>query len=103
MQVEAIVRELFPGVNVMWEWLSRGGGRVDRLTIHTGGLAHEDGEVRCIRLHRDGSFDVLSGRMGVNDIEWLNIDPVVGEILALIDPVVIRLSLIHISEPTRPY
>ena len=93
MQVEAIVRELFPGVNVMWEWLSRGGGRVDRLTIHTGGLAHEDGEVRCIRLHRDGSFDVLSGRMGVNDIEWLNIDPVVGEILALIDPVVIRSGL----------
>ena len=44
MEVEAIVRELFPGVNVMWEWLSRGGGRVDRLTIHTGGLAHEDGE-----------------------------------------------------------
>ena len=93
MQVEAIVRELFPGVNVMWEWLSRGGGRVDRLTIHTGGLAHEDGEVRCIRLHRDGSFDVLSGRMGVNDIEWLNIDPVVGEILALIDTVVIRSGL----------
>lgn len=93
MQVEAIVRELFPGVNVMWEWLSRGGGRVDRLTIHTGGLAQEDGEVRCIRLHRDGSFDVLSGRMGVNDIEWLNIDPVVGEILALIDPVVIRSGL----------
>ena len=93
MQVEAIVRELFPGVNVMWEWLSRGGGRVDRLTIHTGGLAHEDGEVRCIRLHRDGSFDVLSGKMGVNDIEWLNIDPVVGEILALIDPVVIRSGL----------
>lgn len=93
MEVEAIVRELFPGVNVMWEWLSRGGGRVDRLTIHTGGLAHEDGEVRCIRLHRDGSFDVLSGRMGVNDIEWLNIDPVVGEILALIDPVVIRSGL----------
>lgn len=94
MEVEAIVRELFPGVNVMWEWLSRGGGRVDRLTIHTGGLAHEDGEVRCIRLHRDGSFDVLSGRMGVNDIEWLNIDPVVGEILALIDPVVIRSGLL---------
>ena len=93
MEVEAIVRELFPGVNVMWEWLSRGGGRVDRLTIHTGGLAHEDGEVRCIRLHRDGSFDVLSGKMGVNDIEWLNIDPVVGEILALIDPVVIRSGL----------
>ena len=93
MEVEAIVRELFPGVNVMWEWLSRGGGRVDRLTIHTGGLAHEDGEVRCIRLHRDGSFDVLSGRMGVNEIEWLNIDPVVGEILALIDPVVIRSGL----------
>jgi hypothetical protein len=93
IEVEAIVRELFPDVNVMWEWLSRGGGRVDRLTIHTGGLAQEDGEVRCIRLHRDGSFDVLSGRMGVNDIEWLNIDPTVGEILALIDPVVIRSGL----------
>ena len=93
MEVEAIVRELFPDVNVMWEWLSRGGGRVDRLTIHTGGLAQEDGEVRCIRLHRDGSFDVLSGKMPVHDIEWLNIDPVVGDILALIDPVVIQSDL----------
>ena len=93
MEVEAIVRELFPGVNVMWEWLSRGGGRVDRLTIHTGGLAQEDGEVRCIRLHRDGSFDVLSGKMEAGDVEWLDIDPVVGEILALIDPVVIQSGL----------
>ncbi len=93
MEVEGVVRELFPDVNLMWEWLSRGGGRVDRLTIQTGGLAQNDGEVRCIRLHRDGSFDVLSGRMAVNYVEWLDIEPVVGEILALIDPVVIRSGL----------
>jgi len=93
MEVEAIVRDLFPNVNVMWEWLSRGGGRVDRLTIHTGGLAQEDGEVRCIRLHRDGSFDSLSGKIGANRVKWLDIDPVVGEILALVDPVVIQSGL----------
>ncbi len=93
MEVEGIVRELFPDVNVMWEWLSRGGGRVDRLTIHTGGLAKEDGEVRCIRLHRDGSFDVLSGKLESDDNDWLDTDPVIGEILALIDPVVIQSGL----------
>lgn len=93
MEVEAIVRDLFPNVNVMWEWLSRGGGRVDRLTIHTGGLAQEDGEVRCIRLHRDGSFDSLSGKIGANRVKWLDIDPVVGEILVLVDPVVIQSGL----------
>ena len=93
MDVEAIVRELFPGVNVMWEWLSRGGGRVDRLTVHTGGLAQEDGEVRCVRLHRDGSFDALSGKVGGHHPEWADIGPVVGEILALVDPVVTQSGL----------
>ena len=93
MEVESIVRDLFPDVNVMWEWLSRGGGRVDRLTIQTGGLAQENGEVRCVRLHRDGSFDVLSGKPDANDVEWLCIDPDVGEILALIDPVVVQSGL----------
>ncbi|DAC43244.1 MAG TPA: hypothetical protein HA247_04410 [Candidatus Thalassarchaeaceae archaeon] len=93
MEVEAIVRELFPGVNLTWEWLSRGGGRVDRLTVHTGGLAQEDGGVRCVRLHRDGSFDALSGKAGDYHAEWVDIDPVVGEILALVDPVVTQSGL----------
>ncbi|MED5267256.1 MAG: class I SAM-dependent methyltransferase, partial [Candidatus Thermoplasmatota archaeon] len=93
MEVEAIVRDLFPGVNLTWEWLSRGGGRVDRLTVHTGGLAQEDGGVRCVRLHRDGSFDALSGKAGDYHAEWVDIDPVVGEILALVDPVVTQSGL----------
>lgn len=93
MEVESIVRDLFPSVNVMWEWLSRGGGRVDRLTLHTGGLAQKDGETRCVRLHRDGSFDSLSGKVRANPVKWLDFDPVIGEILALVDPVVIQSGL----------
>jgi len=92
-EVEDIVKEIFPGLRMTWEWLSRGGGRVDRLTLQTGGLAHQNGEVRCIRLQRDGSFGVLSGEMASNRIKWLGVDPDVGDILALVDPVVIHSGL----------
>ncbi|GIT11676.1 MAG: hypothetical protein CM1200mP32_11690 [Methanobacteriota archaeon] len=47
--VESIVQTTFPGVNSTWEWLSQGGGRVDRLSLWVGALASSEIH-RCVRM-----------------------------------------------------
>ena len=47
--VESIVQTTFPGVNSTWEWLSQGGGRVDRLSLWVGALASSEVH-RCVRM-----------------------------------------------------
>ena len=49
--VEANVRMALPGAEFTWEWLSQGGGRVDRLSLWIGSLASDAGH-RCVRMGR---------------------------------------------------
>ena len=50
--VETIVESFWPGVDKTWTWMSRGGGRVDRLELWIGGVATPNVSKRFVRLSR---------------------------------------------------
>ena len=50
--VEAIVDSFWPGIERTWTWMSRGGGRVDRLELWLGGVATPNISKRFVRLSR---------------------------------------------------
>ena len=49
-EVESIVESFWPGVEKTWTWMSRGGGRVDRLELWIGGVATPNARKRFVRL-----------------------------------------------------
>ncbi len=55
--VEAIVESFWPGIDKTWIWMSRGGGRVDRLELWLGGVATPDVTKRFVRLSRTFAGD----------------------------------------------
>ena len=50
LEVESIVDEYWPGIAKTWEWVSRGGGRVDRLTLWLGAVADQNFKRRFVRI-----------------------------------------------------
>lgn len=50
--VESIVESFWPGIPKTWTWMSRGGGRVDRLELWLGGVATPNVSKRFVRLSR---------------------------------------------------
>jgi hypothetical protein len=49
-EVEQIVDGVWPEIDKLWEWTSRGRGRVDRLALWLGGIAAEDTSRRFVRV-----------------------------------------------------
>ena len=50
--VEEIVDSFWPGIERTWTWMSRGGGRVDRLELWLGGVSSPGISKRFVRLSR---------------------------------------------------
>ncbi len=83
--VESIVDSFWPGIERTWTWMSRGGGRVDRLELWLGGVATPNISKRFVRLSRTfGGEDTVieqhestqSHRHGLNTPrrnEWVTI------------------------------
>ncbi|MGB1492932.1 MAG: hypothetical protein ACPG8X_06375, partial [Candidatus Poseidoniaceae archaeon] len=83
--VESIVDSFWPGIERTWTWMSRGGGRVDRLELWLGGVATPNISKRFVRLSRTfGGEDTIieqhestpSHRHGLNTPrrnEWVTI------------------------------
>ena len=59
--IEAIVETIFPGIPRTWEWLSQGGGRVDRLSLWVGAISSKD-ERRCIRMGTKNIIAKIEGK-----------------------------------------
>ena len=105
-EIEHIVTAIFPGTAMTWEWLSRGGGRVDRLCLHTGPLAHTPSVSKSVRLYNDGSFSVLHAReeeLDSEDSGWANYEVMEGDTVALVDPVVTKSRLRGVFEDRLGY
>ena len=49
-EVESLVEEVWPGIDRTWTWMSRGGGRVDRLELWLGNVSTKGISKRFIRL-----------------------------------------------------
>ena len=49
-EVESLAEEVWPGIERTWTWMSRGGGRVDRLELWLGNVATKGISKRFVRL-----------------------------------------------------
>ena len=58
--VDGILETTFPGSPWTWEWLSKGGGRVDRLAVWVGSLSSEKTN-RCVRVGRKNIISTIEG------------------------------------------
>ena len=92
--IDEIVEKLFPGCGRTWEWMSRGGGRVDRLSLWIGSLSSGEAR-RCIRM---GTKKIMSQIEGDGDevkaIRLLDPPPFESWI-TIVDPVVLKSGLQH--------
>ena len=92
--IDEIVEKLFPGCGRTWEWMSRGGGRVDRLSLWIGSLSSGEAR-RCIRM---GTKKIMSQIEGDGDevkaIRLLDPPPFESWI-TIVDPVVLESGLQH--------
>lgn len=90
--VETMVENIFPGSPKTWEWLSQGGGRVDRLSLWIGSISSE-GKRRCVRMGRKNILAKIEGERADSHIESLTRPPPFGAFISIIDPALIQSGL----------
>lgn len=90
--IEAIVETIFPGVSRTWEWLSQGGGRVDRLSLWIGSISSKD-EIRCIRMGTKNIIAKIEGKRKNSKTEILSRPPPFGAYVSIIDSALIQSGL----------
>lgn len=90
--VDEIVERVFPGYSRTWEWMSRGGGRVDRLSLWIGSLSSSQPR-RCIRM---GTKNIMSEIEGdENEVIGIRLlePPPFESWITIVDPVVLESGL----------
>ena len=90
--VEAIVETIFPGIPRTWEWLSQGGGRVDRLSLWIGSISSKEAR-RCIRMGRKNILGKIEGDKMGSQVQILSKPPPFGAFISIIDPALIQSGL----------
>ena len=90
--IDEIVEKLFPGCGRTWEWMSRGGGRVDRLSLWIGSLSSGEAR-RCIRMGTKKIMSQIEG--GGDEVKAIRLlDPPPFESwITIVDPVVLESGL----------
>tara|TARA_B100000900_G_scaffold2098_1_gene1828 strand:+ start:21480 stop:22784 length:1305 start_codon:yes stop_codon:yes gene_type:complete len=90
--IEAIVETIFPGIPKTWEWLSQGGGRVDRLSLWIGSISSKE-ERRCIRMGTKNIIARIEGKKKKSKLEVLSKPPPYGAYISIIDSALIQSGL----------
>ena len=92
--IDGILEATFPGISRTWEWLSRGGGRIDRLSVWVGSLSSENSR-RCIRVGRKHIMAIMEGAgAGTNSISFNSaLEVPRGAYLTIVDPALIESGL----------
>jgi len=90
--VEAIVETIFPGISRTWEWLSQGGGRVDRLSLWIGSISSKEPR-RCIRMGKKNILGKIEGDIMRSQVQSLSKPPPFGAFISIIDPALIQSGL----------
>ena len=90
--VEAIVETVFPGIQRTWEWLSQGGGRVDRLSLWIGSISSKEAR-RCIRMGKKNILGKIEGDIMRSQVQSLSKPPPFGAFISIIDPALIQSGL----------
>lgn len=90
--VDAIIETTFPGIPRTWEWLSQGGGRIDRLSVWIGSLASKN-SARCVRMGRKKIMSSIEGKSQNSDITSMSKPPPFGSFLTIVDPALVQSGL----------
>tara|TARA_Y100001970_G_scaffold59553_1_gene75770 strand:+ start:21943 stop:23265 length:1323 start_codon:yes stop_codon:yes gene_type:complete len=90
--VDAILETSFPGTPRTWEWLSQGGGRIDRLSVWVGSISSLK-PVRCVRMGRKKVMATIEGSPRSSEITKLNKPPPYGAWITILDPALIQSGL----------
>ena len=90
--VESIVQTTFPGVSSTWEWLSQGGGRVDRLSLWVGALSSSEVH-RCVRMGTKHVIASIEGSPSISDTVGMSKPPPYGAHLTIVDPALVQSGL----------
>lgn len=92
--VDGILETTFPGASWTWEWLSRGGGRIDRLSVWVGSLSSGSSN-RCIRVGRKNIIASIEGEAsGANTSSFSSVLEIPrGAYLTIVDPALIESGL----------
>jgi len=90
--VDAILETVFPGVPITWEWLSQGGGRVDRLSVWVGSISSKKSH-RCIRVGRKNIMAKIEGLPQSSKLVKLTSPPPFGSWISVIDASLVQSGL----------
>ena len=90
--VDAILETSFPGTPRTWEWLSQGGGRIDRLSVWVGSISSLK-PVRCVRMGRKKIMARVEGIPRASEITTLNKPPPYGAWISILDPALVQSGL----------
>ena len=90
--VDATIETSFPGIRRTWEWLSQGGGRVDRLSVWSGSLSSKSPR-RCVRMGRKKIMASIEGKPSTAIASSLSEPPPFGSWMTILDPVLLESGL----------
>jgi hypothetical protein len=90
--IDGILETSFPGSVRTWEWLSQGGGRVDRLSVWLGSLSSKNTR-RCLRIGRKRVIASIEGAASASHAIAFDKPPDFGAWISIIDPAVFESGL----------
>lgn len=90
--IDGILETSFPGSVRTWEWLSQGGGRVDRLSVWLGSLSSKNAR-RCLRIGRKRVIASIEGTASASHAIAFDKPPDFGAWISIIDPALFESGL----------
>lgn len=90
--VDAVIETTFPGIARTWEYLSQGGGRIDRLSVWIGSLSSKDPS-RCVRMGRKNIMASIEGKIAESELVSMSKPPPFGAYLSILDPALVQSGL----------
>ncbi|MBJ84137.1 MAG: hypothetical protein CMB52_01285 [Euryarchaeota archaeon] len=89
-EIVDIVSSIWNNVEMTWQWLTQGRGRIDRLSLWVGGAAGSH-QCRLVRLTKTGEVHTIEGSFQQSIAQPSNVQ--VGEHLVVADPSLIASGL----------
>ena len=90
--VDAVIETSFPGIARTWEYLSQGGGRIDRLSVWIGSLSSKEPS-RCVRMGKKNIMATIEGRVAKSELVSMSSPPPFGAYITIVDPALVQSGL----------
>ena len=90
MEVEEIVSSIWNGLDMTWQWMTQGRGRIDRLSLWAGPVADSQPN-RLVRLSKSGDVGLLTGVKSSSTVESYAME--LGDFLTIVDPSLVASGL----------